>query len=136
MDHSAVRIAVAVIEHQGRYLIGQRPAGVALAGLWEFPGGKQLADESAEQAAVRETAEETGLAVEALGHYGTVTQAYSHGTVAVTFVACRVNVPIVAPTAPFRWVTAAELAKYEFPAANTALVRRLIDESTRAPHSR
>ena len=33
-------IAVAVVEHAGRYLIGLRPAGEALAGYWEFPGGK------------------------------------------------------------------------------------------------
>src|SRR5262249_17180878 len=34
------QIAIAVVECAGRYLIGQRPAGVPLAGLWEFPGGK------------------------------------------------------------------------------------------------
>ena len=33
-------IAVAVVEHAGCYLIGLRPPGVPLAGLWEFPGGK------------------------------------------------------------------------------------------------
>ena len=30
-------IAIAVVEHQGRFLIGQRPDGVPLARLWEFP---------------------------------------------------------------------------------------------------
>ncbi len=133
MNESAVRIAVAVIEHLGRYLIGKRPEGVALAGLWEFPGGKQMANESAEKAAVRETAEETGLAVEAVGRLDAVTQSYLHGTVAVTFVACRLAGPLVEPNGSFRWVAAAELANYEFPAANAALVRKLIDASSSTP---
>ena len=54
-------IAVAVVEHEGRVLIGQRPPGTALAGYWEFPGGKIGAGERAEEAARRECLEETGL---------------------------------------------------------------------------
>ena len=57
------RIAIAVVEHAGRYLIGRRPDGVPLAGLWEFPGGKVQLSETAEQAAERECLEETGLEV-------------------------------------------------------------------------
>ena len=34
------RIGIAVVEHQRQFLIGIRPAGVALAGFHEFPGGK------------------------------------------------------------------------------------------------
>ena len=32
--------AVALIDPDGRVLIAERPAGKAMAGLWEFPGGK------------------------------------------------------------------------------------------------
>ena len=32
--------ACALVDADGRVLIAQRPAGKALAGLWEFPGGK------------------------------------------------------------------------------------------------
>ncbi|NDU79431.1 NUDIX domain-containing protein, partial [Actinomadura sp. DSM 109109] len=33
-------VAVALADDQGRFLMQQRPAGKAHAGLWEFPGGK------------------------------------------------------------------------------------------------
>lgn len=52
-------IAIAVVQRGEQFLIGQRPLGVALAGLWEFPGGKVLPGESPEAAAVRECQEET-----------------------------------------------------------------------------
>ena len=35
-----VVVAVALIDADDRVLIAQRPEGKALAGLWEFPGGK------------------------------------------------------------------------------------------------
>lgn len=33
-------VAAALIDDQGQVLLAQRPPGKALAGLWEFPGGK------------------------------------------------------------------------------------------------
>ena len=32
--------AVALVDVDGRVLLAQRPDGKAMAGLWEFPGGK------------------------------------------------------------------------------------------------
>jgi 8-oxo-dGTP diphosphatase len=58
-------IAAAVIVHDGRVLMIRRR--VAEGDLsWQFPAGGIEAGESPEQAAVRETAEETGLTVEAV----------------------------------------------------------------------
>ncbi|HVU89069.1 MAG TPA: (deoxy)nucleoside triphosphate pyrophosphohydrolase [Pirellulales bacterium] len=121
-----VFVAVAVVEDRGCYLIGQRPPGVPLAGLWEFPGGKRRPGESAAQAAERETLEETGVAVRAIGEHETVTKTYDHGTVEVTFVACQLAGESREPRAPFLWVPAAEIGNFEFPAANHALVRKLV----------
>ncbi|MDU2926277.1 NUDIX domain-containing protein, partial [Bradyrhizobium sp.] len=33
-------VACALVDADNRVLLAQRPAGKALAGLWEFPGGK------------------------------------------------------------------------------------------------
>ena len=33
-------IGIAVVEYQGRFLVGIRPPGASLAGFAEFPGGK------------------------------------------------------------------------------------------------
>ena len=53
--------AVALLDADGRVLLAQRPAGKALAGMWEFPGGKVEAGETPESALVRELNEELGI---------------------------------------------------------------------------
>ncbi|CAN5250221.1 (deoxy)nucleoside triphosphate pyrophosphohydrolase [soil metagenome] len=56
-------VAAALIDPDGRVLVQRRPAGKAMAGLWEFPGGKVEPGESPEAALVRELAEELGVRV-------------------------------------------------------------------------
>jgi len=59
-----IRVAAAVLyDSEGRVLVSQRPAGKALAGLWEFPGGKLEPGEAADVALRRELFEELGLQV-------------------------------------------------------------------------
>jgi len=120
-----ISIAIAVVEHEGRFLIGQRPPGVALAGLWEFPGGKVEPGETPEMAAVRECLEETGLAVDVIGAYPVHDHQYDHGAVRLHFFRCRPTDRPSAPAAPFRWVKREALADYAFPPGNAALLAQL-----------
>lgn len=57
-------VAAALVDADGRILVQQRPEGRAMAGLWEFPGGKVEAGELPEAALARELEEELGIAVE------------------------------------------------------------------------
>jgi 8-oxo-dGTP diphosphatase len=56
-------VAGLVFDDAGRVLIAQRPVGKALAGRWEFPGGKvaAAAGETAQAALVRELREEIAI---------------------------------------------------------------------------
>ena len=54
-------VAAALVDVDGRVLIGQRPPGKQMAGLWEFPGGKVETGETPEDALVRELHEELGI---------------------------------------------------------------------------
>ncbi len=53
--------AAALIDKDGRVLVAQRPEGKAMAGLWEFPGGKIKDGETPEFALCRELEEELGI---------------------------------------------------------------------------
>jgi 8-oxo-dGTP diphosphatase len=59
-------VGVALL-HGGRVLAARRSAPAALAGLWEFPGGKVERGEDPRTAAVREMAEELGCTIEVTG---------------------------------------------------------------------
>jgi len=56
-----IPVIAAVIQSEGRYLVGRRPAGKRHGGLWEFPGGKMGDGEDELAAAKRELAEELGM---------------------------------------------------------------------------
>ena len=58
-------VAGALFDAHGRVLITQRPPGKALAGRWEFPGGKLHADEDPFVGLVRELHEELDVVVHA-----------------------------------------------------------------------
>ncbi|HEX6375336.1 MAG TPA: (deoxy)nucleoside triphosphate pyrophosphohydrolase [Allosphingosinicella sp.] len=60
-----VVVAAALVDGERRVLLQRRAAGRAMAGLWEFPGGKVEEGERAEAALVRELAEELGIEVDA-----------------------------------------------------------------------
>jgi mutator protein MutT len=120
-----IGVALAVVRHADRVLIGRRPEGVPLAGLWEFPGGKVRPDESPEEAAVRECREETGLEIRLRDRLATVEHQYAHGRVRLDFFAAEPADPERAPAEPFRWVPIVELGGYCFPPANAGVVNRL-----------
>ena len=54
-------VAGALFDADGRVLIAQRPAGKALAGRWEFPGGKLEPGEDPRAGLERELREELGV---------------------------------------------------------------------------
>ncbi len=67
-------VAGALFDAAGRVLITQRPPGKALAGRWEFPGGKLNDGEDAFAGLVRELREELGVDV----HSGERLIRYTH----------------------------------------------------------
>jgi 8-oxo-dGTP diphosphatase len=65
-DPDVVVVGVALLDGDGRLLAARRSAPSALAGGWEFPGGKVEPGEGDEAALHREVREELGVAI-ALG---------------------------------------------------------------------
>jgi len=118
-------IAIAVVLHDGRVLIGQRPPDVPLPNLWEFPGGKVAPGEAPEAAAARECREETALDVRITGSLDEVQHTYAHGVLRLCFFSAEPINPAQAPQEPFLWAPLADLPKYVFPPANAAVLKTL-----------
>jgi len=66
-EERSIEVLAAVIQREGRWLVGRRPAGKRHEGLWEFPGGKVLDGESQDAALARELREELDLEVASVG---------------------------------------------------------------------
>lgn len=58
-------VAAAIVRADGRVLLQRRPRNKAMAGLWEFPGGKIESGETPERALARELQEELGIEIDA-----------------------------------------------------------------------
>ncbi|MCP4751198.1 MAG: NUDIX domain-containing protein, partial [Proteobacteria bacterium] len=82
------RIAVGVVYRGDRFLITLRKPEGLLGGLWEFPGGKIKAGESAEQACLREIKEEVNLEVAVRSHLTSIKHAYSHFRIVMDVFIC------------------------------------------------
>ena len=131
-----VHIAVGVVSRGDRVLITQRAESAMLGGLWEFPGGKIGAGESAADACRREVREETGLDVDVVEHVTRVQHAYSHLRVEIDVFRCAHKKGRVRLRGPVdhRWILMEETAQYAFPKANHKFLS-VLKESTpaRAP---
>ena len=119
------QIGIAVVQQEGCFLVGQRPAESVLAGYSEFPGGKVQPGEHPQQAAIRESLEETGLQVTIRGEYPGCRHPYEHGLLQLHFFDCTPCDPDQPPDAPFRWIGREELACLSFPPANQDILALL-----------
>lgn len=74
-------VVAAAIIHEGEVLAAQRSGPPALAGHWEFPGGKVEQGETETEALVRECQEELGVTITPQRFLGEVTNPYWRGSV-------------------------------------------------------
>ena len=124
-------VACAVVDADGRVLIAQRPEGKALAGLWEFPGGKLEAGERPEAALIRELHEEIGITVHeaCLAPLTFASHAYDDFHLLMPLYICRrwEGLAVAREGQQLAWVRANKLRDYPMPAADIPLIPHLID---------
>ncbi len=123
--------ACALVDADGRVLITQRPEGKAMAGLWEFPGGKVDPGETPEETVVRELAEELGVEtkVACLAPLTFASHAYDEFHLLMPLFVCRRfwNIPRGREGQALKWVRAKSLRDYPMPPADEPLIPFLID---------
>jgi 8-oxo-dGTP diphosphatase len=121
--------ACALIDADGRVLIGQRPPGKAMAGLWEFPGGKVEAGERPELTLIRELKEELGIDVkeDCLAPLTFASHLYPDFHLLMPLYVCRRWDGIVEAREAQRlkWVRPPDLRNYPMPPADEPLIPHL-----------
>jgi len=124
-------VAVALVDSDNRVLIAQRPQGKALAGLWEFPGGKIEPDERPEDALIRELREELGIEVKApcLAPLTFASHAYDDFHLLMPLYICRKWQGFVQAREgqALKWANPRALRDHPMPPADAPLIPPLID---------
>ena len=123
--------ACALVDPDGRVLLAQRPEGKAMAGLWEFPGGKVEPGETPEACLIRELAEELGVDTwrSCLAPLSFASHAYPDFHLLMPLFVCRkwAGVPSGREGQALRWVRARDLRDWPMPPADLPLIAVLQD---------
>ena len=131
MSRLLLVVACALLDQDGRVLIAQRPEGKALAGLWEFPGGKVETGEAPEATLIRELQEELGITVKepCLAPLTFASFAYPDFHLLMPLYVCRrwEGVVIAREHQALKWVRPNELRNLPMPPADEPLIPALID---------
>jgi len=124
-------VAIALVDADGRVLVARRPDGKAMAGLWEFPGGKVADGELPEAALVREAAEELGIDIteSCLAPLTFASHVYDDFHLLMPLYVCRVWKGTVTPREgqEIKWVRPVRLGDYPMPPADAPLIAMLRD---------
>ena len=123
--------AVALVDRDSRVLLAQRPPGKAMAGLWEFPGGKLQPGETPEAALIRELDEELGIDTEesCLAPIAFASHGYDTFHLLMPLFVCRVwrGIPEPREGQTLAWVRPNAMRDYPMLPADVPLVAMLRD---------
>lgn len=125
---SSRRVVAAIIERDGRVLIGQRRRDDSHPLKWEFPGGKIEPGESPQEALQRELEEELAIQAKIGAEFGRATHRYpGRSRVDLTFfqVSEFQGEPENRKFEQILWETRTRLPEYDFLEADTAIVKSL-----------
>lgn len=127
-----LEVVCAVIrDEEGRVLVCQRPKGKALAGKWEFPGGKVERGEDRKTALQREIMEELACEIEVNGSLPKVEHRDAEYGIRLLPFMCTLNsgVPVALEHSELLWVDPNQCQELEWAPADVPIWQALVSES-------
>lgn len=127
MTKATVDVAIAILLHKTKVLVGWRQANQHQGNKHEFPGGKVEVGETPEQACRREIYEEVGLGLKDWHVFDVIRHEYDD--IIVNLHLFHAYVPdelLDLIHQPWGWYKREQLADLNFPKANDAILQRLI----------
>ncbi len=124
------KVAAAILEQDGKYLIAQRKEGDTLAGKWEFPGGKIEEGETAENCLVREFKEEFDVEIDVGEYFCSSKFEYKHLPIEllVYFGKWKSGDFKLNDHARIEWVDVQQMGEYDFASADIPVVKKLVSQ--------
>ena len=123
-------IGVGVIWNNNKILITKRKKNTLLGGLWEFPGGKLIKNESISECIKREIYEELSIDVEVQNFIIKVNHKYSHFSITLHAHHCLYKKGTIKCNAAddWKWIKSAQLADFPFPKANHYIFPHILNK--------
>lgn len=127
MSKPNIHVAIAVLCHRRKVLVGWRNAGQHQGNKHEFPGGKVELGETPEQACRREIFEEVGIGIQDWFAFDHIVHDYDDIVVNLhVFRAFVEDNQLSLIQRPWIWVEHEQLKTLNFPKANTSIIERLV----------
>ena len=124
-----ITMACGILRRGNLFFIQQRLDDDIWGGLWEFPGGRLLENETPAQAVIREVAEETEWQVTNPVPFHSVVHYYTRYRVTLHSFWCQMPEtpvqPVLHAASAAAWVTLQELTEYPYPAGHRNVVNLL-----------
>lgn len=110
-----------------QFLVSKRQDHLHQGGLWEFPGGKIEANETAFEALQRELHEELNIDVKQAVPLIKISHQYADKNVLldVWMINEYDGLAVSQQQQPIKWLSLSELSNFSFPAANQAILKCL-----------
>lgn len=124
-DIKDIHAVIAIIENKGKFFIQKRPSMGLLADLWEFPGGKIEAGETAQEALIREVQEEVGISPKSVKHLFDVQHFYTQFRVNLSVWRFEPQNVLPAVSKTRRWVLPKNFSKYPMPSGSAKIVDKI-----------
>ncbi|TKJ41660.1 8-oxo-dGTP diphosphatase MutT [candidate division LCP-89 bacterium B3_LCP] len=125
-------VTAGLIFNNDRILISKRKEGSTFGGYWEFPGGKQEANETLEECLQRELSEELAIKVEVGDSFATVDHTYADFRITLHVFICKIvsGVPEAIDCSDWRWVSLDKLRDFKFPQADNLVIDKLTADAS------
>jgi len=121
-------VTAAVIQHNRKIFVAQRPSKGLLGNMWEFPGGKIKPGESLRDCLKREICEELGAEITVGKPFGIYDHAYTHFKITLHAFECQFvdgETPIAHEHNDIRWVKMADLDDYPMGKIDRQIAQKL-----------